>query len=79
MMAPKDQDDFQPEGFDSENAVVIGAGPVGLVASLLLSKYRIRHKQSDYIIQQKIPEGLPDTFAVLLRPDGHIAWLHVPD
>ena len=79
MMAPKDQDDFQPEGFDSENAVVSGAGPVGLVASLLLSKYRIRHKQADYIIQQKIPEGLPDTFAVLLRPDGYIAWLHVPD
>ncbi len=42
-MAQKDQDDFQPEGFDSENVVVIGAGPVGLVASLLLSKYRIRH------------------------------------
>ena len=33
---------------------------------------------ADYIIQQKIPEGLPESFGVLMRPDGHIAWLHIP-
>jgi 2-polyprenyl-6-methoxyphenol hydroxylase-like FAD-dependent oxidoreductase len=42
-MNPKDQDHFPSDRFASENIAVIGAGPVGLTASLLLSKYRIRH------------------------------------
>ena len=27
---------------------------------------------------QKRPVFLPSSFAVLIRPDGHIAWLHIP-
>lgn len=42
-MARKDQQSVHPQDFRSENIVVIGAGPVGLVASLLLSKYQIGH------------------------------------
>jgi hypothetical protein len=33
----------------------------------------------DYVIHQIIPEELPGSFTVLVRPDGHIAWLRLPD
>jgi 2-polyprenyl-6-methoxyphenol hydroxylase-like FAD-dependent oxidoreductase len=68
--------------------IVVGAGPVGLVASLLLSNYHVphvlveqltepdTHPQAHFSFPQSRPFFLPPYFAVLTRPDGHIAWLH---
>jgi hypothetical protein len=33
----------------------------------------------DFFTHQKIPEEWPGSFTVLMRPDGHIAWLRLPD
>ena len=35
--------------------------------------------KTDFVIHRKIPEELPGSFTVLMRPDGHIAWLQVLD
>jgi 2-polyprenyl-6-methoxyphenol hydroxylase-like FAD-dependent oxidoreductase len=31
-----------------------------------------------FSFQRKRPSFLPSSFTVLIRPDGHIAWLHIP-
>jgi 2-polyprenyl-6-methoxyphenol hydroxylase-like FAD-dependent oxidoreductase len=76
---------------ESNKVIVVGAGPVGLIASLLLSKYYVPHvlveqladpddhPQAHFSFHRESPYFLPSSFVVLMRPDGHIAWMHVPN
>ncbi len=34
--------------------------------------------EASFSFHHKRPDFLPPSFAVLMRPDGHIAWLHTP-
>ena len=34
--------------------------------------------KAHFSFHRERPYFLPSTFAVLMRPDGHIAWMHVP-
>ena len=89
---------------------IVGAGPVGLTASLLLSRFHVlltcgiaqqrvndlpKQLQNKFYPLKKItlsgddhlsddmvfaftedtPSFLPPRFAVLVRPDAHVAWM----
>ena len=49
------------------------------LAKVAINSHSDMKEEPYFTIDPKIPEGLPESFAVLMRPDGHIAWLHVPD
>jgi hypothetical protein len=68
---------------ESESAVKIFDG--GLKARfypLIIVKIGLRSDLMDeghFCFYQKRPEFLPPSFAAVMRPDGHLAWMHMPD
>jgi hypothetical protein len=48
----------------------------------VVAEIRLRselHSKTHFSFHREIPLFLPSSFAVLIRPDGHIAWMHVPN
>jgi 2-polyprenyl-6-methoxyphenol hydroxylase-like FAD-dependent oxidoreductase len=63
-MTAEDQSNFSRQISEFSDVIVIGAGPAGLVASLLLSKYRVPHL---LVEQLKEPDNHPQAHFINCR------------
>ena len=63
-MAVKNQNSIDLELPESNEVIVVGAGPVGLVASLLLSKYHVPHMLVEQLVE---PDNHPQAHFINCR------------
>ena len=70
-MAAKDQYNIDRQIPEFNDVIVVGAGPVGLVASLLLSKYHVHHLLVEGVVYLGAVEHTNgDAVGVDLNPDS---------